>query len=250
MKISVITVSLNSANTIRDTIDSVIRQDHKNIEYIIIDGGSTDGTFDIITSYSEHVHRMVSEPDQGIYHAMNKGIRLATGDVVGVLNSDDFYAHDAVLSLVNEAFVSSGADIVFGDLVFVDKDDVTRVKRYYSSKKFRPWKLRFGWMPPHPATFIRREAFARAGLYSLDYKIAADYEMLVRLLLGHRCSFFRIPDVLVRMRFGGVSTRGVRSSWLLNREIVKACRQNNIYTNMLFLAPKMPFKLFELFSRP
>ena len=250
MKISIITVSFNSAETIKDTIKSVLAQTYSDIEYIIVDGGSKDGTLDVIKRYADRIQRVVSEPDQGIYDAMNKGIKLATGDVIGILNSDDFYENEGVISLIADAFSTSGAGVVFGDLVFVDRKDVNCIRRYYSSKKFRPWKLRIGWMPPHPATFVRASVYEKVGAYALNYKIAADCEMFVRMLLVHNIFFHRVPHVLVRMRLGGVSTNGIKSSWLLNKEIVRACRTNNNYTNILFVLSKIPFKLLELLRKP
>lgn len=250
MKISIITVSFNSVDTIKDTIKSVLAQTYSDIEYIIVDGGSKDGTLDVIKRYADRIQRVISEPDQGIYDAMNKGIDLATGDVIGILNSDDFYENEGVISLVAETFRTSGAGVVFGDLVFVDRNNINCVRRYYSSKKFRPWKLRVGWMPPHPTTFIRASVYEKVGSYALNYKIAADYEMFVRMLLVHNISFQRIPRILVRMRLGGASTNGIKSSWLRNKEIVRACQANNNYTNIFFVLSKIPFKLLELFRRP
>ncbi len=251
MKISIITVCFNSAHTIRDTIESVFSQSYNNIEYLIIDGGSTDGTLDVIDQYrNDGIACVISEPDRGMYDAMNKGIKMATGDAIGILNSDDLFEDDDVIRDVVATFSNADSDMVVGDVVWVDRNDLSRVRRYYSSKKFRVWKLRTGWMPPHPATFIRRSVYDRAGLYSLNYRIAADYEMFVRLLLVHGCSFSRVNRVLVRMRLGGISTGGISNSWLLNREIVRACRSNGIYTNLFLVLSKMPFKLLELYMKP
>ncbi len=250
MKISIITVSLNSLKTVEDTFKSVLGQSYTDVEYIVIDGGSSDGTLDVINRYAGRINHIVSEPDKGIYDAMNKGLKLATGDVIGILNADDIYANREVLADVAQAFCGNDAGIIFGDLVYVDRDDVRSVKRYYSSKKFSPWKLRFGWMPPHPATFIRKVVYEKIGTYSLDYKIAADYEMFVRMLLVGNCSFLRIPQVLVKMRMGGASTRGIGSSWLLNKEIVKSCRSNGVCTNIFWILSKFPFKVLELLRRP
>ncbi|ESP95138.1 MULTISPECIES: glycosyltransferase family 2 protein [Pseudoalteromonas] len=249
MKVSIVTVCYNSAETIEDTIRSVVSQTYDDIEYIIVDGGSTDNTLKIVDKYKAHIDVLISEPDRGIYDAMNKGVEAATGDVVGILNSDDFYeTKESVASIVSE--FDDATDIVFGDLVFVNADNLSKVTRFYSLPKFAPWKLRFGWMPPHPATFIRKSSYDKHGLYKLDYKISADYEMFVRLLLVHKLSFKHVAKTLVRMRDGGVSTSGIQSSIRLNQEIVKACLENSIYTNLLFLLTKIPFKLFELVKRP
>ena len=251
MKLSIITVCFNSASTIRDTIESVLSQDHTDIEYIIVDGGSKDGTQAIVESYGARIDRFVSEPDKGLYDAMNKGVALATGAVIGILNSDDFYESTTSLSSVVKAFEHCPeSDAVFGDVVFVNPADLRNVTRFYRGNRFAPWKLRFGWMPPHPATFIRKMAYDTVGLYSLKYRISADYEFFVRLFMVHRLKYSYLDKVLVRMRSGGASTDGLRSSLKLNLEIVKACRTNGVYTNILMLVLKLPFKLYELRKRP
>ena len=251
MKVSIITVSYNSAGTIRDTIESVLAQDYSDIEYIIIDGASSDGTIDIVNEYRGRITHVVSEPDGGIYDAMNKGIFIAKGEIIGILNSDDFFEAATSVSAVVGAFKAKPeAELLFGDVVFVNPDDLKRVIRFYDASNFKPWKLKFGWMPPHPATFIRASAYQRVGPYSLGYKISADYEMFVRLLLVHHLSYVRLDKVLVRMRAGGVSTSGIASSYRLNAEIVQACKRNGIYTNIFMVLSKIPFKLLELFKRP
>lgn len=250
MKISILTVSYNSESTIRDTIESVLAQTYPNIEYIVVDGASKDNTMGIVSEYSGSIAKVVSEPDKGIYDAMNKGIALATGDVVGILNSDDFYENTTALATVAAAFTKNPASaLVYGDVVFVEPDNLQKVTRFYSAAHFRAWKLRFGWMPPHPGTFIRSTVYRDVGPYSLLYKISADYEMFVRLLLCKRLQYSHINQVLVRMRSGGVSTSGVRSSLRLNREIVQACRRNGIYTNLFMVLSKIPFKLMEFVKR-
>lgn len=251
MKISIITVSYNSEKTIRDTIESVLAQTYSDIEYIIVDGGSKDNTMGVVAEYATSIATIVSEPDRGIYDAMNKGIALATGDVIGILNSDDFYESPSSLESVAAAFRLKPDDaLVFGDIVFVSPEDLRRVTRVYSAAHFKAWKLRFGWMPPHPGTFIRKQAYKDVGAYSLLYAISADYEMFVRLLLTKHYSFSYIDKVLVRMRSGGVSTSGIKSSLKLNREIVQACRRNGVYTNLLMVLSKIPFKLLEYLKRP
>jgi len=251
VKVSVITVCLNNAATIRGTIESVLSQDHANREYIVVDGGSTDGTLDIIAEYADRIDRRIGGPDRGIYDAINKGLAAASGEAIGVLHADDLYESQGVLSAVAGAFAAAPqADIVFGDVVFAKPADMSRVVRHYGSRSFRPWKLRFGWMPPHPASFIRRSAYARIGPYATDLKISADYEWFVKALLVHRLPYARIDQVLVRMRAGGLSTSGPRSSLRLNQEIVTACRRNGVYTNLPLVLLKVPFKLAELFKDP
>lgn len=251
MKISIITVCYNSSTTIRDTIESVLAQTYPNIEYIIVDGASTDTTLNVIYPYSEGIAHIISEPDRGIYDAMNKGIELATGDIIGILNSDDFYQDSYVVDNVVHCFSNHpDSDLVFGDVVFVKPDQTNIITRHYSAHHFQPWKLRFGWMPPHPATFIRKIAYNQAGIYRLDYKISADYEIFVRMLMVKKLRFTYLNKVLVRMRSGGVSSSGFKSNIILNSEIVKACRSNGIYTNLAMVLSKIPFKLLELIRKP
>lgn len=228
-----------------------MRQSYPDIEYIVVDGASVDATMDIVNEYRSVIAKVVSEPDKGLYDAMNKGIAMASGDVVGILNSDDFFEADDALASVAEAFKSNPeAQLAFGDIVFVNGGELTKVTRFYGAAHFKPWKLRFGWMPPHPGTFVRREAYKLVGDYSTQYRISADYDMFVRLLLVHKQKYVRINKTLVRMRAGGVSTSGLRSSIKLNSEIVQACRRNGIYTNMAMVLSKLPFKLMEYVKRP
>ncbi|WP_250832601.1 glycosyltransferase family 2 protein [Marinobacter sediminum] len=248
---SIVTVCFNSVSTIEDTLDSVQSQSHGDIEHIIVDGGSSDGTLDVLESRRPSLGALISEPDEGLYDAMNKGIRIATGDIIGILNSDDFFESDDVVATVVDVFrESSECDLVFGDVVFVEAEDLSKVIRYYGARHFRPWKLRFGWMPPHPATFVRRRSYDLVGAYRVDMQISADFEMFVRWLMKSRLGWKHLDKVLVRMRSGGVSTSGVRSSITLNQEIVRACRENGIYTNLFMVLSKIPFKLFELLRRP
>ncbi len=250
LKVSVITVCYNSADTIRDTIESVISQTYPNIEYIVIDGASKDKTIDIVREYEDQIAIVRSEPDKGIYDAMNKGIELATGEIIGILNSDDFYEYpEAVSEIVATFQAHPESDLVFGDVVFVRPENLKRVTRLYRSDRFKPWKLRFGWMPPHPATFIKKSAYQEAGPYSLEYRIAADYEMLVRLFIVHKKKASRINKTIVRMRSGGASTSGIESSVKLNSEIVRACKSNGMYSNIFFVLSKVPFKLLELLPK-
>lgn len=248
--LSIITVCFNSVSTIRDAIESVLSQDYPGIEYIVIDGGSTDGTGQVVRSYGSRIGTFVSERDGGIYDAMNKGLALARGDVVGMLNSDDVYSNSHSVSALMAAMVEARADSVFADLVYVDPTDMSRVVRYYDSGRWNPSRFRFGLMPAHPTFFVKRELYARVGSFSLDYRIAADYEMLVRILYRARASYVHVPRPVVRMRTGGVSTRGLRQSWLLNREIVRACRANGLWTALPLVLLKLPLKLLEIVRRP
>lgn len=246
--ISIITATFNSAKTLKDTIQSVLRQTNKDFEYLIIDGGSTDETIDIVKSYeSEFSGRLkwVSEKDQGIYDAMNKGIKMASGDVVGILNSDDYFTSDDILQTVDNAFKSHEIDAIYGDIHFIRDGNPQKCVRYYSSRMFRPFWLRFGFMPAHPSFYCKREIFDKAGLYSLDYKIGADYEMMVRLFKRHKIKSLYVNKNFVTMRTGGASNNNVRSRLTLIEEDVKACRVNGIYTNRFFIMLKFLYKIFE-----
>lgn len=246
--ISIITATFNSAKTLKDTIQSVLRQTNKDFEYLIIDGGSTDETIDIVKSYeSEFSGRLkwVSEKDQGIYDAMNKGIKMASGDVVGILNSDDYFTSDDILQTVDNAFKSHEIDAIYGDIHFIRDGNPQKCVRYYSSRMFRPFWLRFGFMPAHPSFYCKREVFEKAGLYSLDYKIGADYEMMVRLFKKYRIMSQYINKDFVTMRTGGASNNNVRSRITLINEDVKACKGNGVYTNSLFVMLKFMYKIFE-----
>jgi glycosyltransferase involved in cell wall biosynthesis len=249
MKLSIVTPCLNNASTIGDTLESVASQSYRDVEHIVVDGGSTDGTLGVLAKYSGQV-KLIGGPDRGLYDALNKGVASATGDAIGVLNADDYLESATVLQAVHDELAAApDAHGVYGDVVFVQPGDLQRVVRRYSSRAFRPWKLRFGWMPPHPGSFIRRAACATIGPYALDLKISADYEMFVKAMLVHHFKFVRVDRVLVRMRSGGISTSGLRASLRLNREIVTACRRNGVYTSLPLVLLKTPFKLLELAGR-
>ena len=193
MKVSIITVCFNSSKTIEETIQSVLSQDYPNIEYLVIDGGSIDGTQTIIQKYQGKIASWVSEPDQGMYAAMNKGISMATGDVIGILNSDDVYVSSRAVSELMYVMSKAKADVVFADLILVDQNNLNKVLRYYDSGRFQPRKFRWGWMPAHPTVFVKKKYYDRVGLFALDYQIAADYEMLIRILAIETAPFAYLP---------------------------------------------------------
>ena len=244
MKVSIITVTYNSAATLQDTLESVKRQDYPNIEHILVDGASKDGTVNIIRSYP-HVAKYVSERDKGLYDAINKGILMSTGDVIGILNSDDFFPHDKVISNMVKVFKEQNVDAVYGDIAFVRPENLQRVVRHYSSKKFHPKKFAYGYMPAHPSFYVKREFYEQYGLYKLDYKIAADYELLMRFMHSNHLKYAYNPEVMVYMRTGGVSNKNVLSRWTLNKEIIRACKENGVNTNMFIVSLKYIFKVFE-----
>jgi glycosyltransferase involved in cell wall biosynthesis len=244
LKVSIITVTYNSASTIRHTLESVSRQVYPDIEHIIVDGKSQDDTCEIIRSFS-HVNNWVSEHDNGLYDAINKGIRISTGDIIGVLHSDDFFPNENVVSRIAEIFREKKADAVFGDVAFVKPAKLDKIIRHYSSRKFHPNKFAYGYMPAHPSFYVKRKCYDDFGLYKLDYKIAADYELLMRFMHKHRISYAYAPFVMVHMRTGGVSNKSILSRYVLNKEIVKACRENGVNTNMARLSLKYFKKVFE-----
>ena len=246
--ISIITATYNSAETINDTIKSVLCQTNKDFEYIIVDGGSTDETIDIVKSYESEFSgklKWVSEKDKGIYDAMNKGIKMASGDIIGILNSDDYYTSDDILQTIADAFKCQNVDAIYGDIHFIKDGVPDKCVRYYSSRLFSPFWLRFGFMPAHPSFYCKREVFDKSGLYRLDYKIGSDYEMMVRLFRKHKISSRYVPKDFVTMRTGGASNSNLQSRLTLIKEDVKACRDNGIYTNELFICLKFLYKIFE-----
>ena len=249
-KISIITVAFNSAKTIKGTIESIISQDYYNIEYLIIDGGSTDGTLDIVKSYSEHVKYYVSEPDNGIYDAMNKGIKAATGDVIGILNSDDFYPNSFVLSNVAKLFQKYSCDAVYGDLVYVKANDINKIKRYWQAGEYSTSKIKNGWMLPHPTFFVKKKIYTRYGLYDTDLKSAADYEMILKLLYKHNISVHYLPMILVNMRMGGESNKSFWNRIKANKQDSLAWTKNQLNKPMFVRLKKPLQKLKQFFLKP
>lgn len=249
MKVSIITISFNSVKTIEDTINSVLSQTYQGIEYIIIDGSSNDGTKEIIGTFKNGISKFISEPDKGLYDAINKGIQIATGDIVGILHSDDFFYNNMVIEKIVKAFDENEIDAVIGDVQFVDPVKTSKVVRYYSSKKFTPEKFRFGVMPAHPSFYVRRKLFENFGSYKTDYKIAADFELALRFLLIHRIRYKYLQMPFVSMRRGGVSNESIGSNITLNKEIARACRENGISTNYFLIYSKYLTKIFQFFGK-
>lgn len=251
MKISIVTATWNSGKTVRDTIESVLRQSYQDIEYLIIDGASKDDTLEIVREYEPRFNgrlRYVSEPDKGIYDAMNKGIAMATGDVVGILNSDDFYTSDNVIEKVASAFEASGdaLDAVYGDIHYVDDADLTKCVRYYSSAGFRRWKMRMGWMPAHPSFYCRKSVYERLGTFDTSFRIGADFENLLRLIFVNRIRIKYIPADFVTMRTGGASTSGLASHKQIYRDHRRAYRKNGVYSNFFLEGLRYIGKVWEL----
>lgn len=246
MKISVITVCYNSVRTLERSLQSVAEQDWSAIEHIVIDGASTDGTKEILERFSSRLAYLVSEPDNGIYDAMNKGLARATGDIVCFLNADDQYACANVLSKVASQMGGHNLDALMGDVGFFHERNSERMVRRYRSERFRPSRLAWGWMPAHPALFLRKEVVQRVGLFKTDYRIAGDFEFIVRAFHGHALRYRHLPEVLVNMQTGGISTSGWRAKIRLNQEVLRACRENGLQTNMLKILSKYPAKILEM----
>ncbi len=227
MKISILTVAYNSAATIADTLASVAAQDYPQVEHLVVDGASADGTMAVVSRFP-HIAQAISEPDQGLYDAMNKGLRLVTGDVVGILNSDDFYANPQVLSRVAALLEQTGADALYADLEYVDHRDTQRVVRHWKSGDYTDGQFLRGWMPPHPTFFVRRAVYELLGGFDTRLRCSADYELMLRFLLKNNISVCYLPEVTVRMRTGGVSNASLGHRLRANREDREAWRMNGL----------------------
>jgi glycosyltransferase len=228
MKVSIITSVYNNKATIEDAIESVFSQTYENIEYIVVDGASSDGTVEVIQKYADKIAAFVSERDKGIYDGLNKGVDLATGDIVAFLHSDDIYANENVIKEVVELFQTQELDSVYGDLVYVDKVNTSKVFRYWKSGEYAIEKLKRGWMPPHPTFFVKRELYEKHGKFDLSFKIAADYDFMLRMLGKHKISTAYLPKVLYKMRVGGASNRSLGNIILKSKEDSRALKNNNI----------------------
>jgi glycosyltransferase involved in cell wall biosynthesis len=246
MKITVITVNYNADKTLGRTLESVAKQIYPNVEHILIDGGSTDNSMTIAKTFGAHLSKSLSESDKGIYDAMNKGLALATGDVVAFLNADDFYASNDILSHVAQLMVSNELDILTGNVAFFRSGSENKTLRIYNSGRFEIKKLALGLMPAHPALFIRRDILVKAGGFKADYKIAGDFELIARILTRQNIKMEHLSRILVMMQLGGISTSGWRAKLLMNREILRACSENKISTNLLKIWFRYPAKLLEL----
>lgn len=249
MVVSIITVCFNSAETIEETIRSVLSQDYKEIEYIIVDGSSTDRTLDTINKYKEYIAKVVSEPDHGIYDAMNKGIKLSTGDVIAVLNSDDMYADQTTVGRMVKFLQANDFDAVYGDLIYVDRHKSDHIKRYWKAGPYRKNAFRYGWALPHPTFFCRKEIFDTFGDFNDELQIAADFELMLRFIEKHQIKIGYLPKVIAAMRSGGKANvlRGIIQG---NREIVSSFRLNDLRLSPWFFILKPMIRISQLFRRP
>jgi glycosyltransferase len=228
MKISIITSVWNNKKTIEDAIKSVLSQDYTDIEYIVVDGASSDGTVEVIKKYENQIAKFVSEKDKGIYDGLNKGVDLATGDIIAFLHSDDIYASKTIISDVVKVFEENDTDSIYGDLVYVDKYDTSKIFRYWKSGEYSFKKLQNGWMPPHPTFFVKKEFYDKYGKFDLDFSIAADYDFMLRMLGKYKITTSYLPKVLYKMRIGGASNRSIKNIIQKSREDIKALKNNGI----------------------
>jgi glycosyltransferase len=249
LKVSIITITYNSEATLIDTIDSVLNQTYKNIEYIIVDGNSTDSTISIVHSYKDKISKFVSEKDNGLYDALNKGISLATGDVIGLLHSDDFYTNHHVIENIVSTFKLNQADAVYADLFYVDKDDTNKIHRKWKSGKYKHGMFMNGWMPPHPTFFVKKSVYEKFGSFNLDLVSAADYELMLRFIHKHQIKLAYLPEFIIKMRVGGKSNVSFQNRLRANKEDRKAWKINalNPYFYTMYLKPLR--KIIQLFKK-
>ncbi|MCK5617135.1 glycosyltransferase [Candidatus Pacearchaeota archaeon] len=246
MKISIITVCYNSNNTIEDTIKSVVGQSYNNIEYIVIDGGSTDGTIDILKKYKDFISRQISEPDAGIYDAMNKGVMFASGDVIGFLNADDYYADNNIIEKVADVMKNNEVDCCYGDLEYIAPDNLRQTVRRWKSQPYQDGLFKDGWHPPHPTFFTKKTIFDMYGGFDIGYNIGADYELMLRFLKKHSIKSCYIPSVLVVMRAGGKSNKNLWQIIKANIECFQAWKKNDLKVSPLIILKKPLSKIAQL----
>ena len=249
MKVSIITITYNSAATIKDTVESVINQSHQNIEYIIIDGKSTDGTLEILESYKTKIATLVSEKDKGLYDALNKGIALATGDLIGIIHSDDFYTNNLVIEHIVTAIEESNADAAYADLFYVDKVDTNKVFRKWKSGNYKHGQFLNGWMPPHPTFFVKRSCYQQFGSFNLSLVSAADYELMLRFIHKHKVKLAYLPEFIIKMRVGGKSNVSLKNRIRANNEDRKAWKMNGLKPHFYSLYLKPLRKIIQLFKK-
>lgn len=249
LKVSIITVCYNSSETIESTIQSVVSQNYSNIEYIIVDGLSTDDTLKIVDRYKSNISKVISEKDDGIYDAINKGIALTTGEILAILHADDFYADNTVISEIVDTFTKQQVEAVYGNLQYVDREDTNKIKRNWISGIYSKQNFLQGWMPPHPSFFAKKECYTKFGVFNTTLKSAADYELMLRFLYKHNCSVAYIPKVLVKMRVGGKSNVSIINRIKANREDKKAWEINGLTPELFTFIKKPLSKLGQFFKK-
>ena len=250
MKISLITVCRNAVNTIEETLLSVQNQNYPQVEHIVIDGASSDGTVNIIQQHKSSITTYISEPDRGIYDAMNKGIAMASGEIIGTLNADDIYADETVLSQVATIFANPEIDACYADLIYVDPNHPEKIIRYWRSRDYRSGLFEKGWMPAHPTFFVRRKIYEKFGNFDLSFPRQADFELTMRFLAVHEIRSHYEPNVWVRMQTGGISNRNIIGILKGNIEAYQACKKNGLKVNLLFIPRKMISRIPQFLSRP
>jgi len=249
--ISVITAVRNAAETIADTLTSVASQTYPQVEHIVIDGNSNDNTMEVVDRFGPNVPKVISEPDSGIYEAMNKGIQHAEGEIIGTLNADDIYAHDHVLETVAKVFASQRVESCYADLVYVDRQDLSRIVRYWKSRPFKPGLFARGWIPAHPTFFVRRSVYRRYGGFDLQYALQSDFELAMRFLEVHRISATYIPEIFVKMRLGGATNKSIKNIVKGNLESYRACRFHGLQIYAVpFFVNKFLSRLPQFLRRP
>lgn len=247
MKVSIITITYNSAATLKETIESVVNQTYSNIEYIIVDGLSQDNTLSIVNNYKDKISKVVSEKDKGLYDALNKGINLATGDLVGILHSDDFYTHPQVIEHVVKALQEDNADAVYADLYYVDRNDTSKIFRKWKSGHYKHGMFYKGWMPPHPTFFAKKSCYQKFGMFNLNFNSAADYELLLRLIHKHQIKLAYLPEFIIKMRVGGKSNQSFSNRLKANQEDRKAWKVNDLKPKFYTLYVKPLRKIVQFF---
>jgi glycosyltransferase involved in cell wall biosynthesis len=250
MKVSIVTATYNSSETLEDCIKSVASQTYPDIEHIIIDGDSTDGTLDVLKKYEDKIAKIISEPDNGIYDAMNKGLGSATGDIIGILNSDDMYADNSVIESVVSTIAENNVDSCYGDLVYVDQHDTNKVVRHWKSGNFFKERFKRGWMPPHPTFFVKKHIYEQYGIFNLDFPLAADYELMLRFLYKYNVSIAYIPKSLARMRTGGRCHPGILNTSKNMIENYRAWKINGLNPNFFTFLLKPLSKTLQYFNKP
>lgn len=249
MKVSIITITYNSESTLSETISSVLSQTYHNIEYIIVDGASTDGTISIIQSYRDKITTFISEKDNGLYYALNKGLQLATGDVIGILHSDDFYTNTDVIKNIVEKFTSQQCDAVYANLYYVDKNNTNKIHRKWEAGDYKHGMFLNGWMPPHPTVFVKREVYQKYGVFNTSLTSAADYELMLRFIHKNRIKITYLPQYIIKMRIGGKSNVTLKNRLKANTEDRIAWKLNNITPRFYTLYFKPLRKIVQLFKR-
>ena len=249
IKVSIITIAYNNSETISETVESVLKQSYNNIEYIIIDGQSIDNTVEIIKSYGDRISKYISEKDNGIYDAMNKGVTLAKGDIIGFINADDKLNSNDCVSEIVKVFQIQNADVVYGDKIYTEANNPDKVVRYWKSGEYNKNNFKKGWMPPHLSTYIRREFYEKYGKFRTDFKIAADYELMFRFMYKYNAKSKYLPKIIARMRAGGISNKSLKNILISNYEVYKSWRVNGFGISPFIIVRKPVSKIIQLFMR-